>query len=281
MKRGSRRQASPPARLPNSCPINWSKCRQVRHRVLASEAPAATALANAYHQADYGSAEEAGYAAAVYRKSLEPFLDGFPGRGIAAAGDRHRHRRVPGATAAARLPRNGGHRAIAGGDRRRVARCEILHPRGRVHRRRVRAGQRVVHLLLPDHGACARPPRRGRGRVPHAGARRHDRFDHPRLYRFHQPCCWAPVRRSARHRRASAAFLPGVVALSDGGDGLWPERHRIDPQRVYPLRYWLRLLPLPSGVKRATLATAQAAGIARMPVGFDVGNLLTVARKPV
>src|SRR6266550_8107351 len=58
------------------------KCRQCA-TVFASEAPAARALANAYHEANYDSADEASFAAAVYRKSLEPFLDSLPGRGIA------------------------------------------------------------------------------------------------------------------------------------------------------------------------------------------------------
>jgi SAM-dependent methyltransferase len=48
----------------------------------------------------------------------------------------------------------------------------------------------------------------------------------------------------------------------------------------YPLRYWLRLLPLPGALKPAGLAAVEALGLGRRSVGLDVGNLLSVARKP-
>jgi transcription elongation factor Elf1 len=51
--------------------------------VFACEAPAAGALADAYHQADYSTADEANFAAQVYAKALEPFLGGLHRRGIA------------------------------------------------------------------------------------------------------------------------------------------------------------------------------------------------------
>jgi len=51
-------------------------------------------------------------------------------------------------------------------------------------------------------------------------------------------------------------------------------------KNVYPLSYWNSLLPLPGVVKQASLAVAKAMGIAHRPVGMNVGNLLTVARKP-
>jgi hypothetical protein len=51
-------------------------------------------------------------------------------------------------------------------------------------------------------------------------------------------------------------------------------------RNVYPLRYWLRLLPLPGGMKRAILAGAEAIGAGGASIGANVGNLLTVAHKP-
>ncbi|TXM95722.1 class I SAM-dependent methyltransferase, partial [Methylobacterium sp. WL122] len=52
-------------------------------------------------------------------------------------------------------------------------------------------------------------------------------------------------------------------------------------RNAYPLRYWLRLLPLPGAMKTAAIAGADATGLGRLRVGLNVGNLLTVARKPV
>ncbi|PIK73371.1 methyltransferase type 12, partial [Methylobacterium frigidaeris] len=49
----------------------------------------------------------------------------------------------------------------------------------------------------------------------------------------------------------------------------------------YPLRYWLRLLPLPGPLKPSALAAAEALGLGRRSVGLNVGNLLSVARKPL
>ena len=50
---------------------------------------------------------------------------------------------------------------------------------------------------------------------------------------------------------------------------------------IYPLRYWLGLLPLPLPVKRAAIGTALALRLDKIPVGCDVGNLLTISRKPL
>jgi len=48
----------------------------------------------------------------------------------------------------------------------------------------------------------------------------------------------------------------------------------------YPLRYWLRLTPLPGGLKRAVAGLLGVAGIDRIRIGINVGNLLAVGRKP-
>jgi hypothetical protein len=45
----------------------------------------------------------------------------------------------------------------------------------------------------------------------------------------------------------------------------------------YPLRYWLRLAPLP--MKQKVLALADAAGIGGLSVSANVGNILTTAWK--
>jgi hypothetical protein len=49
---------------------------------------------------------------------------------------------------------------------------------------------------------------------------------------------------------------------------------------TYKLSYWLTLLPLPAGLKRAIAATATATHLADREIKLNVGNLLTVAQKP-
>lgn len=48
---------------------------------------------------------------------------------------------------------------------------------------------------------------------------------------------------------------------------------------IYALRYWVRLAPLPSGLKRRVDRLMQGVGIDRMKLGFDVGNILCAGIK--
>ena len=51
-------------------------------------------------------------------------------------------------------------------------------------------------------------------------------------------------------------------------------------KNTYPLDYWLRLGPLPTPVKRAAAAALRVTRTGGWKLGVDVGNLLTLARKP-
>jgi hypothetical protein len=51
-------------------------------------------------------------------------------------------------------------------------------------------------------------------------------------------------------------------------------------RNAYPLRYWLRLVPLPGAMKATCIAGADAVGLGGLRISVNVGNLLTVARKP-
>jgi len=65
--------------------------------------------------------------------------------------------------------------------------------------------------------------------------------------------------------------------LVDGGlevEGTWPIVN------TYPLRYWLRLLPLPNGAKQTLLAVVRGLSLDGLNVAMPVGNLLAVGRKP-
>jgi SAM-dependent methyltransferase len=48
----------------------------------------------------------------------------------------------------------------------------------------------------------------------------------------------------------------------------------------YPLRYWLRLSPLPEPIKNAGSRTLSLLGLGSLRIGMNVGNLMTIGRKP-
>jgi SAM-dependent methyltransferase len=48
----------------------------------------------------------------------------------------------------------------------------------------------------------------------------------------------------------------------------------------YPLRYWLRLMPLPAGLKRRVAALLALLRLDGVLIGLNVGNLLAIGRKP-
>ena len=49
----------------------------------------------------------------------------------------------------------------------------------------------------------------------------------------------------------------------------------------YPVAYWMKLLPLPVGVKKSLLRILTASGLGRLSVALNVGNLAAVGYKPV
>lgn len=51
-------------------------------------------------------------------------------------------------------------------------------------------------------------------------------------------------------------------------------------RNTYPLRYWLRLTPLPSGIKTWIAGTLERFGISDSQVSLRVGNVLAVGIKP-
>jgi hypothetical protein len=48
----------------------------------------------------------------------------------------------------------------------------------------------------------------------------------------------------------------------------------------YPMHYWLRLTPLPMGLKRVAAGLLGVTGLGRVRFGVNVGNLLAIGRKP-
>jgi SAM-dependent methyltransferase len=48
----------------------------------------------------------------------------------------------------------------------------------------------------------------------------------------------------------------------------------------YPLRYWIRLAPLPGPLKKMVFPTLDLLGLGGLLIGVNVGNLLAIGRKP-
>jgi hypothetical protein len=59
------------------------------------------------------------------------------------------------------------------------------------------------------------------------------------------------------------------------------ERIALSPIRnAYPLRYWLRLTPLPESAKKIALGLLERFGLADRSFAMNVGNMLAVGIKP-
>lgn len=48
---------------------------------------------------------------------------------------------------------------------------------------------------------------------------------------------------------------------------------------TYPMKYWIRVLPIPSWLKRGIIASTAAVGLARWPVTLPVGNIFAMGMK--
>jgi SAM-dependent methyltransferase len=72
---------------------------------------------------------------------------------------------------------------------------------------------------------------------------------------------------------ASAAFL-----LEQAGFG---DVQVVTVLNRYPLRYWLRLLPLPQGLKRGLIALLDRLGAGGLPVPMPAGNIAIIGFKPL
>jgi len=245
--------------------------------VYASEAPGAGALANAYHAADYSSADEAAYAARVYRDRLEPHLAGLPHRGTAleigtgtgvflTALQTLGFAEVVGiepspAAIAAADPAIAPHirEGIFTGDEYPPGSLSLIccfqtlehvpDPRGFVEAAfRMLAPGGMIALITHDYTALLNRLLGKRSPIID--------IEHVQLF------CPAALRRLV----GDAGFaVRGVETI----------------RNVYPLRYWMSLLPLSARIKQACHATVRTIGLAELPVAMNVGNLLTIGQKPL
>jgi len=245
--------------------------------VFACEAPEAGALANAYHAADYSSSEEAALAAAAYEASLEPFLAALPHRGIAleigtGTGVFLSHLRQMGFEQPVGIEPSPAAIAAASIDIRPCIRQGIFtgdeFPADSVslvccfqtleHVPEPREFVEAAYRMLAPGGMIALITHDYTAPINRLLGRRSPIIDIEHMQLF----CPA----SLRHLTTEAGYrLLGIRSI----------------RNVYPLSYWVSLLPLPGGLKRMVTAAAGATGIAKIRVAMDVGNLLTVAQKPL
>jgi len=244
--------------------------------VYAAAAPPAALLAEAYAEADYDSSEEAALAADTYAAALAPVVAALPQRGrvleigtgtgvllqrFLDAGFREAVGIEPSAAAiAAAAP------AVRGMIRKGVFVESDFKP---CSFDLICCFQTLEHVADPRALAlsCARLLRPGGvlALVTHDYA---------------APLNWLLGRRSPiidiEHLqlfcRSSLNWL-----LRDAGLGSREIRTLVNR---YPLRYWLRLTPLPGGMKRAVGGVFASLRLDRARFGFNVGNLLAVGRKP-
>jgi SAM-dependent methyltransferase len=263
-------------KIPEFMSWNLVKCGRCG-TVFASEAPEASALAHAYHEADYSTAEEASYAASVYRRYLEPFLVRLPGRGTAleigtGTGVFLRHLRELGFREQVGIEPSPAAIAAAADDVRLCIRegvfigdefasasvsfvcCfqtleHVPDPRGFVEAafRMLEPGG-MIALITHDYTGLVNRILRGRSPI----------IDIEHLQLFCPP--------SLRYLASAAGY----------------DQIDVRPIRnVYPMSYWVSLLPVPVALKRTALAAMRTLHLGDIPVGLNVGNLLTVAQKPI
>jgi SAM-dependent methyltransferase len=251
------------------------RCRRCA-TVFASEAPAAEALANAYHEADYSTGVEAEFAADVYRKSLQPFLEKLSTRGIAleigtGTGVFLSYLRKFGFREQVGIEPSPAAIAAAAVDVKPCIRegvftgeefpansvsficCfqtleHVSDPRGFVEAafRMLEPGG-MIALITHDYTALTN----------RMLGRRSPIIDIEHLQLF----CSA----SLRHLLSAAGYaLCDIRSI----------------RNIYPLGYWLRLLPIPILLKHTALRVTKMTHLDTVLIGLNVGNLLTVAQKP-
>jgi SAM-dependent methyltransferase len=244
--------------------------------VYAAAAPAAASLDRAYADADYDSSEEASLAADTYAAALAPAIAALPQRGsvleigtgtgvllerllragfVNAVGIEPSRAAIDAAPAAIRgLIREG---VFVEADFTPASFDLICCFQTLEHVSDPRALARSCARLLRPGGALALVTHDYSARLNRLLGRRSPIIDIEHLQLF----CPASLDRLLRDA------------------GLAPEATRALLNR-YPLRYWLRLTPLPSSLKRMGARLLRLLRLDRVELGTNVGNLLAIGRKP-
>jgi SAM-dependent methyltransferase len=241
----------------------------------AVEAPGSATLIEAYHEADYDSSEEADFAARSYGHALAPFAKALSRRDDAmeiGAGN---------GAFLAELIAMGFERvvgyepsvaaiALASPQIKPLIVNEVMDPvkippgsfdfvgcfQTLEHVRDPLQIARDVHKLLRKDGMVAFVTHNYRGTLNRMLGRRSPIIDIEHLQLFSPDSIRALLENSGFSEIRVMPF--------------WNR---------YPLRYWIRLLPLPSAGKSRLLNFSNRLGLDRIPVPANVGNMLSIGYK--
>ena len=245
--------------------------------IFANAAPAAWALERAYHDAGYSSAVEAHYAAATYASAIGPFLSRLPTRGAAleigtgtgvflAELQRLGFQRVVGiepSIAAIAAAANGikpfiQHGSFRGDELPPESLSLVCCFQTLEHIPRPRGFIEAAFCMIEPGGMIALITHDYSATINKLLGKRSPIMDIEHLQLF----CPTALRLLVTNAGFEIVNLTSI-------------------RNKYPLGYWLNLLPLPRRDKNFMLGTARRLGLVDKALTFDVGNLLTLAQKPL
>lgn len=240
--------------------------------VYTAEVPSGSALVDAYHEADYDSVDEANYAARSYAREIAPAAARLKNRGAAmeigagngafltelkkmgfesVIGFEPSSAAIAAASSAARgMLREG----IMEADKLPPQTFDLIGCFQTLeHVRDPLQIARDIHGLLRPGGVVVFIAHNYRGLLNSLLGRRSPIMDIEHLQLF------SP--RSVRRLLENAGFTDVVVR------SFWNR---------YPLRYWLRLLPVSAGLKKRLVGFLETVGLGGMAVSANVGNMLAI-----
>ena len=242
--------------------------------VYAARPPDEAFLGQAYGQADYDSREEAAFAAGTYARALAPFLAGLDrtlaldvGAGDGAMLAEYRKLgfgRVVGVEPSLAAI------AAAPPEIREFLRPGLFSPdlAGDLKPNLVSSFMTLEHLRDPGDFL-----RSARGLLAPGGLAAvvvHNR--RAALNRLLGR--WSPIIDVEHLQLFSPQAVERLFTLAGFG-----QVRVVRLKNRYPLGYWLRLAPLPAGIKNRLLGLAGQTGLSRAAMSFNVGNILAVGRK--
>lgn len=243
--------------------------------VYADQPPDEGYLAHAYHEANYDSSEEANDAAAAYIKAIQPTLSMLARRQSAleiGAGNGIflEHLSREGFTELAGIEPSSAAIAAAPEYRRAWIREGMFEEKDFVpgsfdliccfmtmeHVRDPNTIASAAFRLLRPGGAFAAVTHDYRSRVNRLLGKRSPIIDIEHLQLFSE--------HSVRYLFESAGYSDVTVNAF---------------VNTYPLRYWMRLAPLPRGIKSAMSGLMASLGVDNAKLGMNVGNLIATGFK--